>query len=78
MHISIETVYIVIQYIVDILFHQITEFIKVHVAFVFGLQTLLLIDFTKIYQLEGSSKKGHPNFYEYFDLTKKYILQRHQ
>ena len=42
-------------------------------AFVFGLQTLLLIDFTKIYQLEGSSKKGHHNIYEHFDLTKKRI-----
>ena len=31
-------------------------------AFVFGLQTLLLIDFTKIYQLEGSSKKATPTF----------------
>ena len=32
-----------------ILFSQITIFIKVCMAFVFGLQTLCLIDFTKIY-----------------------------
>ena len=37
----------------DILFRQITTIIKVHVAFVFGLQTLELIDFTKIFQFKG-------------------------
>ena len=55
----------------DILFRQITTFIKVFVAFVFGLQTLRLIDFTKIYQLKGlkPKNKGHTNFYECCDLT---------
>ena len=31
----------------DIIFHQITTFIKVRVAIVFGLQTLLIIDFSR-------------------------------
>ena len=59
----------------DILFFQITTFIKVRVAFVFGLQTLSLIDFSKIYQLNGlePKNKGRTNFYEQFNLTKKYI-----
>ena len=46
----------------DILFRQITTIIKVHVAFVFGLQTLELIDFTKIFQLKGlkpQNKRPH-------------------
>ena len=76
MHISIETVYIVIQYIVDILFHQITEFIKVHVAFVFGLQALQSIDFSKIFWLKGlkPNNKCYMNFYECCELTKKVCL----
>ena len=59
----------------DIFFRQITTFIKVHVAFVFGLQTLWLIDFTKIYQLKGlkSKNEGQTNFYKHCDLTKRYI-----
>ena len=59
----------------DILFCQITMFIKVHVAFVFGLQPLMLIDFSKIYQLKGlePKNKGHTNSYEHCDLTKNYI-----
>ena len=59
----------------DILFRQITTFIKVCVAFVFGLQTLWLIDFTKSYLLNGlkPKNKGHTNFYECSDLMKKYI-----
>ena len=59
----------------DILFCQITTFIKVHVAIVFGLHALWLIDFSKIYQLKGMKPKnnGHMNFYESFDWTKKYI-----
>ena len=54
-------------------FCQIATFIKVHVALVFGLQTLLLKDFSKIYQLKGmkSKNKGHTNFYECCDLTEK-------
>ena len=43
--------------ILDILFCQITTFIKVHVAFVFWLQTLLSLDFTKIFQLKGLKPK---------------------
>ena len=42
----------------DILFRQITTIIKVHVAFVFGLQTLELIDFTKIYQFKSLKPKN--------------------
>ena len=59
----------------DILFRQITMIIEVRVAFVFGLQTLWLIDFSKIYQLKGlePKNKSHTNFYEHCDLTKKYI-----
>ena len=58
----------------DILFCQITTFIKVRVAFVIELPTLKLIDFTKIYQLKGlkSKNKSHTNFYECCDLMKKY------
>ena len=48
-------------------------FIKVHVTFLFGLQTLQLIDCAKILQLEGLKPKnrGQLNFYECFDLTRK-------
>ena len=62
-------------YVQDILFCQIATFVKVPAAFVFSLQTLLLIDFTKINQLMGlePKNKGHMNFYEHCDLTKKYI-----
>ena len=58
-----------------ILFRQITTIINVHLAFVFGLQTLRLIDFTKIYQLNGlkPKNKGNKNFYDRCDLMKKYI-----
>ena len=58
---------------VDIFFHQITIlFIRVCVAFVFELQTLESMDFTKFYQLKGLKlkSKGHTNFYEVCDLTK--------
>ena len=60
----------------DLLFCQIKPFINVSVAFIFGFQTLLLIDLTKIYQLKGleSKNKGHANFYECCDLTKKVYL----
>ena len=56
-------------------FHHITTFIKVCVAFVFRLQTLSMIDFTRIFQLKGlkSKNKGCTNFYESWDLTKTYI-----
>ena len=61
---------------VDVLFRQNHKIIKVCLVFVFGLQTLKLIDFSKIYQLKGlkPKNKGHMNFYEYCDLTKKVYL----
>ena len=45
-------------------------------VFVFGLQTLLVKDLSKIYQLNGlqPKNKGHINFYECCDLTKKVCL----
>ena len=57
-------------------FCQITAFINVRVAFVFGLQILWLKDFRKIYQLKGlkPKNKGHTNFYECCDLTEKVYL----
>ena len=60
----------------NILFRQITTFIKVCVAFVFGLPTLQLIRFTKFFQSKGlkPKNKGHRNFYECCDLTKKVYL----
>ena len=57
----------------DIVFRQITTFIKVCAAFVFGLQTLWLMDFTKIFRLKAKNK-GCTNFYECCDLTKKVYL----
>ena len=57
----------------DILFCQITTFIKVRVAF-FSASTLL-IDFPKIYQLKGLETKnnGNTHFYGCCDLMKKYV-----
>ena len=57
-------------------FRQITTIIKVRVSFVFGLHTIKLIDFTKAIQLNGlkPKNKGHTNFYECCDLTKKVYL----
>ena len=51
-------------------------FIKLCVAFVFRLQALWMIDFTKIYQFKGlkPKNKGHMNFYECCDLTEKVYL----
>ena len=45
-------------------------------AFVFWLQTLQMKDFSKIYQIKGLKlkNKGHTNFYESCDLTKKVYL----
>ena len=62
--------------LLDILFRQITKFIKVCMAFVFGFQTLWLIDYTKSYQFKGlkPKNKGHMNFYECCDLMKKVYL----
>ena len=50
--------------------------IKICVAFVFWLQTLQLIDFSKVYRLKGLKPKykGHTNFYECCDLTEKVYL----
>ena len=47
-----------IYVVLDILFRQITTSIKVRVAYVFGLQTLSSIDFSKIYQLKGLEPKN--------------------
>ena len=60
----------------SIFFRQITTFIKVGVAFVFGLHTFLLTDFTKICQLNGLQPKfeGHMNFYECCDLTVSVVV----
>ena len=65
------------MYIIDILFCQITTFIKLRVVFVLGLRTLWLKDFTKFYQLKGlkPKNKGHMNFYECCDLTEKVYLK---
>ena len=63
--------------VLDILFCQIATFIKVCVAFIFGLQTLWLIcrfffNLSIKCGLEPKNK-GQKNFYERCDLTKKYI-----
>ena len=59
----------------DNFFRWITTFIKVRMAFVFGLQPLRLIEFTKIYGLKALElkNKGQKNFYESCDLMNKYI-----
>ena len=66
--------------VICILFLQIPTFIKVFVAFVFGLQTPKLIDFSRIYQLKGlkSKNKCHTNFYERCNSTKKCILNTYR
>ena len=58
-------------------FRQSTTFTKLGIAFVLGLQTLLLQDFSEIYQLKGlkPKNKGHMNVYECYDLTKKVYLK---
>ena len=60
----------------DILFRQIATFLKVCLAFFYGLQTLEVNDFSKIHQLKGLKPKNndHRNFYECCDLTKKVHL----
>ena len=65
-------------YILDIIFRQIIMFIKVPVTFVLGLQTLKLIDYSKIYQLKGMEpkNKGHTNFYEHCDSNENVYLSR--
>ena len=61
--------------LLDILFRQITTFISVRLAFVFVLQALSSMDFSKFFQLKGlqPKNKGHKKFYDCCDLTKKYI-----
>ena len=58
-------------------FCQITTFIKVCAFFVFELQTLESIGFSKIYELKGLKPKikGRTNFYVCCDLTKKVYLK---
>ena len=60
------------EYSLDIFFRQITTFIKVGVAIVFGLQ---LIDFIKIFQLQGLKPKNndHTNFLNVAIWRKMYI-----
>ena len=67
------------MWILDILFSSNHNVDKCFTAFIFGLQTLQLIDLSKIYQLKGlePKNKGHTNFYECFDLTKKVYLMLH-
>ena len=62
----------------DIFFRQIITFIKVCMAFVYGLQTLELKYLSKIYQLKclKPKNKGHTNFYECCDLMEKVYLMR--
>ena len=70
---------VLLLHTLDILYYQITTVLKVHVAFVFGLQTLYLKDFSKIFQLKGlkPKNKGHTSFYECCDLTEKSISNIH-
>ena len=59
-----------------IIFRQMTTFIKISVAFVIGSpDPLINTYFTKIYQLKSlvPKNKGHKNFYERCDMTKKSI-----
>ena len=61
----------------EILFlSNLATFIKVRVSFVFGLHTIKLIDFTRVFQLKGlkPKNKSHTNFYERCDLTEKVHL----
>ena len=62
-------------YNLEILFRQITMFIKVRVAFVFAPDPLINRFFSKIYQSKGLEPKNkhHKFFYKRYDLTKKYI-----
>ena len=42
----------------DTFFRQIKSFLRFRLAFIFGLQTYYLIDFSKIYQLKGLEPKN--------------------
>ena len=61
------------MYALDTFFRQIKSFLRFRLAFVFGLQTYYLIDFSKNYQLKSlePKNKDHMNFYEHCDLMKK-------
>ena len=65
--------------LIDTILCQIKSFIKVGLAFVFGCQTFLSVDFSKFYWLKGLApkNKGQTNFDERFDLTKKYNYCTH-
>ena len=41
----------------NVFFRQIKSFVRFHLAFVFGLQTILLINLTKIDQIKGLKPK---------------------
>ena len=67
------------EYMLDILFRQITTFIKVCMSSVFRLQTLWLIDLPKIYWLKGleSKNKSQMNFYDCLWFSEKvYLVKR--
>ena len=60
-------------------FRQITTFIKVRMAFLFGLQTLWLKDFSKIFQLKFLKPKKRPHkllWMLWFD-KKVYLPKKH-
>ena len=67
-----------IYVILDKLFCQISTFIKFCVTFVFGLQTLSLIDFTKIYQLKGApgaqKQRTHKHLWKLWFYEKVYLI----
>ena len=44
--------------VLDTFFRQIKSFLRFRLAFVFGLQTYYLIDFSKIYRLKGLEPKN--------------------
>ena len=60
-----------------IIFCDSTTFKKFRVVFLFELQTLLFIDFSKNYEFRVWSHKTKTtrNFYVYCNLRKKYIFQ---
>ena len=53
--------------ILDTFFRQIKWFLRFRLAFVFGLQTYYLIDFSKIYQLNGLEPKNKRNLKVWLD-----------
>ena len=57
LHIERIDTYVVSRYL-NTFFRQIKSFLRFRLAFVFGLQTYYLIDFSKIYQLKGLEPKN--------------------